>query len=109
MAVLFQLPCRFLLLSIYPKTMKSSLKLSVLAPCTIIFVLAISANAQSPESLYTSLSSKSCKTLKVDKESESSVQSCPGIAGYKLLVEEGDLRQSITVVTAKGTKHELNY
>jgi hypothetical protein len=89
--------------------MKSSLKNPLLAPCIIIFALAIAANAQSPESVYTSLSAKSCKTLKVDKESESSVQSCPGIAGYKLLLEEGDLRQSITVVTPKGKKHQLNY
>ena len=33
----------------------------------------------------------------------------PGIAGYKLLLEEGDLRQSITVVTPKGKKYPLNY
>jgi hypothetical protein len=89
--------------------MKSSLKNLVLTPCIIIFALAIAANAQSPESVYTSLSSKNCKTIKVDKEGEGSVQSCAGIAGYKLLVEEGDLRQSITVVTPKGKKHELNY
>lgn len=89
--------------------MKSSLKHLVLTPCLIIFALAIAAYAQSPESVYTSLSEKTCKTLKVDKESESSVQSCAGIAGYKLLLEEGDLRQSITIVTPNGKKHPLNY
>jgi hypothetical protein len=89
--------------------MKSSLKNPVVASCVIIFALAIVAKAQSPESVYTNLSSKNCKTIKVDKESESSVQSCAGIAGYKLLVEEGDLRQSITVITPNGKKHPLNY
>jgi hypothetical protein len=67
------------------------------------------ARAESPESVYTSISSKTCKTIKVDKEGEGSVQSCPGIAGYRLLVEEGDLRQSITVVAPNGRKHSLNY
>ncbi len=69
----------------------------------------VSASAQSPQSVYTKISAKACKTISVDRESESSVQSCAGIAGYKLLVEEGDLRSSITVVTPGGQKHELNY
>lgn len=33
---------------------------------------------------------------------------CRGTAGYSLLVSEGDLRQNITVVTPKGTKHSLD-
>ena len=33
---------------------------------------------------------------------------CRGTAGYTLLLSEGDLRQNITVVTPKGTKHSLD-
>ncbi len=74
-----------------------------------LLMVAVSASAQSPQSVYTDISAKACKTISVDKESESSVQSCPGLAGYKLLVEEGDLRSSITVVAPNGKKYELNY
>ena len=73
--------------------------------CTIAF--AISAAAQSPESLYTDIGSKKCKTIKTGQTY--SVQSCAGIGGYKLLVEEDDLRQNITVVDPKGKKHSLNF
>ena len=33
---------------------------------------------------------------------------CRGTAGYSLLLSEGDLRQNITVVTPRGTKHSLD-
>ncbi len=32
---------------------------------------------------------------------------CPGVAGYKLQSEEGDLRQNIQVITPSGKKHSL--
>lgn len=81
----------------------------ILMNLAVIFALAISAKAQTPESVYTSLAAKNCKTIKVYKEAEGSVQSCAGIAGYKLLVEEGDLRQSITIVAPNGKKSPLDY
>jgi hypothetical protein len=74
-----------------------------------LLTVALSASAQSPQSVYSDISAKACKTISVDKESESSVQRCPGLAGYHLLVEDGDLRSSITVVAPNGKKHELNY
>jgi hypothetical protein len=89
--------------------MKRPILKFLLMNSAIVFALAMSARAQAPASVYTNLSAKNCKTLKVYKEGEGSVQSCAGVAGYRLLVEEGDLRQSITVVTPKGKKHELNY
>src|SRR5437868_4814886 len=89
--------------------MSISLRIKLFLPLAMLFALALSVPAQTPESLYSSLSSKTCKTIKVDKEGEGSVQSCPGIAGYRLLVEEGDLRQSITVIAPNGRKQALNY
>jgi hypothetical protein len=89
--------------------MKLSLKKIVLMNFAVLFAFAVSAKAQSPESVYTSLSSKQCKTLKLFKEGEGSIQSCAGIAGYKLLVEEGDLRTTITIVAPNGKKHPLDY
>lgn len=68
-----------------------------------------SARAQSNQSVYTNLDAKFCKTIKSDSsETGDYLGRCPGIAGYTLLVSEGDLRQNITVVTPKGTKHSLD-
>jgi hypothetical protein len=60
-------------------------------------------------SVYTNLDAKFCKTLKSDSsEAGEYVGRCRGTAGYSLLVEEGDLRQNITVVTPRGAKHSLD-
>jgi hypothetical protein len=72
-------------------------------------LLASTTPAQSRiESIYTTLLASGCRTIEIDEESGSSVQSCPGVGGYKLLVLEGDLRQSIDVVDPQGQKFELN-
>lgn len=61
------------------------------------------------ESVYTDISPDRCKTIETHEETGGSVQKCPGVAGYGLLVEEDDLRQSVTVVSPDGRKHPLNY
>lgn len=76
----------------------------------ILFATGESINAQARlESVYSDLSSSKCRTIEVDKETGSSVQSCAGIAGYKLLVLDDDARQSITVVTPGGKNHPLDF
>lgn len=75
----------------------------------IISSLVLSLIPAAPSSIYTNLSESSCKTIKVDEETGSSVQRCAGVAGYKLQVEDDDLRQSVTVITPNGKKHPLNY
>jgi hypothetical protein len=71
--------------------------------------LSLNASATSIESVYTNLAHDSCKTIEEDKESGFSVQKCAGVAGYSLLVEDADPRQSITVVTPDGRRHPLDY
>lgn len=61
------------------------------------------------ESVYTDITPARCKTIETHEESAGSVQRCPGVAGYGLLVEEDDLRQSVTVVSPGGKKHPLHY
>lgn len=61
------------------------------------------------ESVYTDLSPTACKTVKEDKETGGSVQKCPGIEGYELMVEDDDARQSVTVLTPDGKRHPLDY
>jgi len=73
-----------------------------------ILTCAAFASAQSNDSVYTSLSTKSCRTIRsTSTEGGSYVGICPGVAGYKLQSEEGDLRQNIQVITPSGKKHSL--
>ncbi|HEY5839119.1 MAG TPA: hypothetical protein VIT19_08795 [Pyrinomonadaceae bacterium] len=70
---------------------------------------AVSASAQSNRSVYTNLGEKSCRTIKADSSNVGSyVGICGGVSGYKLQVEEGDLRQNIQVITPAGQKHSLD-
>lgn len=67
------------------------------------------ANAQTNRSVYTSLEEKQCRTMKSAMAGDDGYEArCRGTAGYTLLLSEGDLRQNITVVTPKGTKHSLD-
>jgi hypothetical protein len=61
------------------------------------------------ESVYTDIAPARCKTVETHEEGASSVQKCAGVAGYGLLVEDNDLRQSVTVVSPDGKKYPLNY
>ena len=79
----------------------------LLFAASMILIGATNVPAQSNQSLYSDLGSQKCKTLEFDKESSYSLQECSGIAGYKLLVEDGDSRQDVTVVRPDGTKHPL--
>lgn len=74
-----------------------------------ILVCAVCAFAQSNRSIYTNLGEKSCKTIKADSSEAGSYEAiCPGVGGFKLQVEEGDLRQNIQVITPAGQKHSLD-
>lgn len=76
---------------------------------SLLLIAATTASAQSVQSVYTDLDEKKCKTLEeTSDEGGSSKQQCPGVAGYKLLVLEGDLRQTITVIKPDGSEHELD-
>jgi hypothetical protein len=65
------------------------------------------ARAAGSESVYTDLNPKFCGKAKVDGDSFE--MKCPGVAGYRLWVLEGDLRSSITVIDPKGQEHPLEY
>lgn len=75
----------------------------------LILVCAVCASAQSNRSVYTNLGEKSCKTIRLDSSEAGSYEGiCAGVGGYKLQVEEGDLRQNIQVITPTGKKHSLD-
>ena len=74
-----------------------------------ILMCAAGVFAQSNRSIYTNLGEKSCKTIKmVESEAGWYVGLCQGVGGYKLQVEEGDLRQNIQVINPACRKHSLD-
>lgn len=75
---------------------------------TLGFALPVSA-APKTDSIYTSLDTKDCKTLESHEEEGGWHKGrCTGTAGYQLDVSEGDLRQSLTVVSPGGKEFPLD-
>ena len=75
----------------------------------VLLACVATAAAQSNRSVYTSLGEKQCRTIKSAKpENDEFEARCPGTAGYKLILSEGDLRQNLVVVTPKGKEHSLD-
>ena len=69
---------------------------------------AVVSMAQTNSSVYTPLAEKQCKTIKpVNPQTGDYEGRCRGVAGYSLLVTEGDLRQNVTIITPQGEKHSL--
>jgi hypothetical protein len=74
----------------------------------ILLLLAVTAMFQANSSVYTPLAEKQCKTVKgPDSQTGDYEGRCRGVAGYSLIVTEGDLRQNVIVVTPQGAKHSL--
>jgi len=74
---------------------------------TALLALA-NAGLAANTSLYTSLEPGTCRNLVTDPSGSGWVQDlCGGASGYQLLVEEGDLRQNVTVLRG-GTRTSLN-
>jgi hypothetical protein len=67
------------------------------------------SNSDKFESIYTEIAAAKCETIESNEDEEWIVQECPGVGGYKLEVSEGDLRQTIDVISPAGKKSELNF
>lgn len=62
------------------------------------------------KSIYTSTNSKVCKTVKNDSNEAGSYEAeCPGVRGYKIYLLEGDLRQTLNIITPRNKTFELNF
>ena len=79
---------------------------SALLTLLMIASVAAAVGQSNRRSSYTSIEPKRCRTIKSAKSDYEG--RCRGVAGYTLLVSEGDLRQNVTVVTPQGTKHSLD-
>jgi hypothetical protein len=82
---------------------KSVHPLMILVALGILFGCASAGFGQT--SLYSSLS----KCRKVASDVISSTHLCGGVGGYKLQREYGDDRESITVISPTGKKHQLEF
>lgn len=75
----------------------------------VILTFSVFSSAQN-RSVYTSTSEKSCKAQKVNNdEGGDYVGICPGVGGYKLKLIEGDLRQTLFVITPLKKEHPLRF
>ena len=73
------------------------------------FVFAGTATAQN-KSVYTSTKTSACKTIHSNPNEGGSYEGeCPGTGGYKVRLIEGDIRQTLTIVTPVKKKFELNF
>lgn len=83
----------------------------IISSLSSILLLSLSCNAPAATpitSVYTALDGANCKTLESSEEGGGWYKGrCKGLGGYDLLIMEGDLRQTITVVDPKKTEHPL--
>ena len=85
------------------------LGMKIAALLGLLCVSAFSVKAQIT-TVYTKLSDKACTELqRSDDEGGSYKGLCPGVAGYKLHLIEGDLRQTVTIIDPKGKEHPLEF
>lgn len=76
----------------------------------VIAVLTVPAGAATAAALPTSQYTRidKCRTVELNEEEGGwSVQLCPGLAGYRLRVTEGDLRQNVVVLLPRGGERSL--
>ena len=76
--------------------------------CGLIICSASVTTAQTNTSGYTDLDRKFCRTI-VSRSAEMIEYEgrCPGLGGYKLLVNQEDVSYDLTLVTPKGSEHPL--
>lgn len=61
------------------------------------------------KSVFTDLDPRRCRVIEHNRQTGETVRRCRGAAGYRLLVEDADLRVSVTVVAPDRRRYPLNY
>lgn len=89
--------------------MKVLLAIVAFTTMSVMILCAEAASQTQTTSIYTNLSGNQCKTIKEDEETGSSVQACPGVGGFNLLVAADDARMSVSVITPDKREHPLDY
>lgn len=78
---------------------------------TVGCVLLLSAASFAQiKSVYTTTNTKTCKTIMSNPDEAGSYEGeCPGVGGFKIRLIEGDLRQTINIITPKKKTQELTF
>ena len=75
----------------------------------LILLLGSIASAQN-KSVYTSTKTSSCRTISSNPDEGGSYEGeCNGVGGYKIRLLEGDIRQTLNIITPAKKKFELNF
>lgn len=75
--------------------------------CVLVFSAATSAQTKS---VYTSTKTSACRTIsQSDADAGSYEGECAGVGGYKVRLLEGDIRQTLNIITPAKKKFELNF
>lgn len=81
----------------------------LLTTAICMFAFAGLALAQN-KSVYTSTKTNACRTISSNPDEGGSYEGeCPGAGGYKIRLLEGDIRQTINIITPAKKKFELNF
>ncbi|MEP6849882.1 MAG: hypothetical protein ABI999_13580 [Acidobacteriota bacterium] len=75
----------------------------------LITILCFSSSGQN-KSVYTSTKTNACRTIESNPdEAGSYIGECRGVGGYKVQLLEGDIRQTLNIITPSRKKFELNF
>ncbi len=81
----------------------------IFAASICIFIASLAAFAQNT-SVYTSTKTSSCRTISSNPNEAGSYEGeCLGVGGYKVRLLEGDIRQTLNIVTPAKKKFELDF
>lgn len=76
----------------------------------IIFSAAVYSQTKKPESVYSGIAEKDCRTVESREKGDLWYRGeCRGIEGYKLEVLDGDARMTLNVISPNGKKSELGF
>ncbi|CAN5384815.1 hypothetical protein BH10ACI2_BH10ACI2_19570 [soil metagenome] len=81
------------------------------AMTVLFFTMAVGSSVLAQnKSVYTSTRTASCRTISSNPNEAGSYEGeCAGVGGYKVRLLEGDIRQTINMITPAKKKFELNF
>ena len=75
-----------------------------------LIVLCVSNAVAQNKSVYTSTKTSACRTISSNPNEGGSYEGeCKGVGGYKVRLIEGDIRQTLNIITPAKKKFELNF
>lgn len=75
-----------------------------------VFTICTTAVWAQNASVYTSTKTSSCRTIRSTSAGAGSYEGeCNGVGGYKIRLLEGDIRQTLNIITPAKKKFELDY